>query len=52
MGAPFRVTAFETTNLMVPKLIYPVQLSLTKEKLLLTMESVSGSIWVLDNVEQ
>jgi Tol biopolymer transport system component len=50
VGDPFRVTAFESPELMVPKLIYPVQLSLTKDKLLLTMESVSGSIWMLDNV--
>ena len=49
-GDPFRVTAFENPELMIPKLIYPVQLSLTRNKLLLTMESVSGSIWMLDNV--
>jgi len=29
-----------------------VELSLNQEKLVLTMAEVSGSIWVLDNVDQ
>jgi hypothetical protein len=37
---------------MVPKYIYPVELSLTQDKLVLTMEKRSGSIWVLDNVDR
>ena len=35
---------------MVPKVTGFVELSLTHEKLVLTMSKVSGSIWVLDNV--
>jgi Tol biopolymer transport system component len=52
IGAPFRVTSFESPALMVPKYIYPVGLSLTQDKLVLTMEKRSGSIWVLDNVDR
>jgi len=52
VGDPFRVTAFESPALMVPKYIYPVELSLTQDKLVLTMEKRSGSIWVLDNVDR
>jgi len=38
--------------LMVPDMISPVALSITKNRLLLTMSKVSGGIWVLDNVDQ
>ena len=52
IGDPFRVTSFESPALMVPKYIYPVELSLTQDKLVLTMEKRSGSIWVRDNVDR
>jgi len=50
VGDPFQVTLFESPSLMVPKDIAPVGLSLTQEKLVLTIAEVSGSIWILDNV--
>ena len=50
VGEAFRVTAFENPGLMIPDLIPLVQLSLNQDKLVLTMEERSGSIWVLDNV--
>jgi dipeptidyl aminopeptidase/acylaminoacyl peptidase len=50
IGQPFRVTSFERPSLMVPQQIQPVALSLTQNRLLLTMSEVSGSIWVLDGV--
>jgi hypothetical protein len=37
---------------MVPQLIQSVGLSLSQNKLVLTMQDLSGSIWVLDNVGQ
>jgi hypothetical protein len=49
VGDPFQVTSFESPSLMVPD-IPPVELSLTQEKLVLTIAEVSGSIWILDNV--
>jgi Tol biopolymer transport system component/DNA-binding winged helix-turn-helix (wHTH) protein len=51
VGEPFRVTAFESPSLMVPRSIADVELSLNQDKLVLTMQELSGSIWVLDNVE-
>ena len=36
---------------MVPRSIADVELSLNQDKLVLTMQELSGSIWVLDNVE-
>ena len=50
VGDPFQVTSFESPSLMVPTDIPPVELSLTQEKLVLTIAEVSGSIWILDNV--
>jgi hypothetical protein len=37
---------------MIPRFIPPVGLSLTQNKLVLTMAEESGSIWVLDNVDR
>ena len=50
VGEAFRVTKFEDPGLMIPDLIPLVDLSLNQDKLVLTMEQRSGSIWVLDNV--
>ena len=50
VGDPFQVTSFESPSLMVPRNIGPVDLSLTQEKLVLTIAEVSGSIWILDNL--
>jgi len=50
VGDPFQVTSFKSPSLMVPTNIPPVELSLTQEKLVLTITEVSGSIWILDNV--
>ena len=50
VGEPFRVTEFDSPSLMIPQQIELVGLSLSQNELLLTMEDLSGSIWVLDNV--
>jgi dipeptidyl aminopeptidase/acylaminoacyl peptidase len=51
-GDPFPVTAFDSPSLMVPNNIVFVELSLTQDRLALTMAQVSGSIWVLGNVDR
>lgn len=50
VGDSFHVASFESPSLMVPTNIPLVELSITQEKLTLTMAEVSGSIWILDNV--
>ena len=52
IGQPFQVSKFESPRLMVPRWIPPVGLSLTQDKLVMTMSEESGSIWVLDNVDR
>jgi Tol biopolymer transport system component len=52
VGEPFRVTRFASPSLMIPQqLIEGLGLSLSRNKLVLTMQDLAGSIWVLDNVE-
>jgi len=52
VGQQFQVSKFESPRLMVPRWIPPVGLSLTHDKLVLTMAEESGSIWVLENVDR
>lgn len=48
VGEPFRVTSFESPELMVSDAIPKVDFSLTQNRFVLTMEQRSGSIWLLD----
>jgi dipeptidyl aminopeptidase/acylaminoacyl peptidase len=50
VGEPFRVTTIETPARMVPEQINTVELSVVQDRMTLTMEERSGSIWMLDNV--
>jgi serine/threonine protein kinase/Tol biopolymer transport system component len=52
VGDPFPVTALDSPNLMLAKSMTSVGLSVTQDRLVVTVAQVSGSIWVLDNVEQ
>jgi hypothetical protein len=52
VGEPFQVSKFDNPRLMVPRWIPPVGLSLTRDKLGLTMAEESGGIWLLDNVDR
>jgi Tol biopolymer transport system component len=52
VGEPFRVTTFESPRLMVAQQIETVGLSISQNKFVLTMQDLSGSVWVLDNVGQ
>jgi hypothetical protein len=51
-GKPFQVTAFNTPSVMFPSSIEGGDISLSRDKLAITLEETSGSIWVLDNVDQ
>jgi Tol biopolymer transport system component/DNA-binding winged helix-turn-helix (wHTH) protein len=52
VGKPFRVTAFDKSSLMISQRIEGAELSITQGSLALLMEETSGSIWVLDDVDQ
>ena len=50
VGRPFRVTTFESPNLMIPTYIAPVELSIARDKLVINLAEASGSVWILENV--
>ena len=50
-GEPFQVTSFDNPRLKVAEVMGDVGLSLTQNQLVVTVSRVSGSIWVLDNVD-
>jgi Tol biopolymer transport system component/DNA-binding winged helix-turn-helix (wHTH) protein len=52
VGLPFQVSKFDSPRLMIPRWIAPVGLSLTQDKLALTVAEESGNIWILDNVDR
>jgi len=52
VGKMFRVSDFEKSSLTIPRWIPPVALSITQDKMLLTMAETSGGIWILDNVDR
>jgi tricorn protease-like protein len=52
IGQPFQVSKFESAHLMISRWIPAVGLSLTQDKLVLTMSEESGNVWVLDNVDR
>ena len=51
-GKPFQVTSFEGPNLMIPRQIPAVDISITSDHLVLPLVQASGNIWILDNVDR
>jgi Tol biopolymer transport system component len=51
-GEPFQVTTFDNPKLMVADVIPKVGLSITEDKLIVTVAQVSGSTWVLDQADR
>jgi hypothetical protein len=49
-GQPFQVSKFDSARLRISGWIPSVGLSLTQDKLVLTMSQEFGNIWILDNV--
>jgi Tol biopolymer transport system component/DNA-binding winged helix-turn-helix (wHTH) protein len=52
VGQPFQISKFDSPRLMILRPISFVDLSLTQDKLVVTMAEESGSIWLLDNVDR
>jgi Tol biopolymer transport system component/DNA-binding winged helix-turn-helix (wHTH) protein len=52
LGDPFPVTTLDNPSQMVPKFIPDVAISLSQNRLVMTMAQDSGNIWVLDKVDR
>jgi len=53
VGEAFRVTAFESPGqMMSPRLVQLIDISLAADRLVLPITEMSGSIWILENVDR
>ncbi len=52
VGGPFRVTAFQSPRQMVPDRITSLGISLTENQFAIPIAEVSGSIWMLEDVDR
>jgi len=52
VGEPFRVTSFENPGRMIPPDLGLVDMGITANRLVLPILDVSGSIWILENVDR
>ena len=52
VGAPFRVTSFESPSRMILPLIGSMELTLAADRLALPIMEVSGGVWTLENVDR
>ncbi len=51
-GEAVRVTNFESPGRMIPPGIVPIEISLAANRLIVPIMEVSGSIWILENVNR
>ena len=51
VGKPFRVSDFDKPSFTIPRWIPVVALSVTQNRLLVTMQESSGNVWVLGDVD-
>jgi Tol biopolymer transport system component/DNA-binding winged helix-turn-helix (wHTH) protein len=51
-GEPFRVTRFESPSQMILPLVGALELTFSHDRLILPMTSVSGNLWVLENIDR
>jgi Tol biopolymer transport system component len=52
VGTPFRVTHFDSPNQMISPDVANTDMGIAQRWALLTIETVTGNIWMLDNVDQ
>lgn len=52
VGEPFRVTSFESPTQMILPDVTIMEMTLSKDRLILPIMEVSGGIWILENVER
>lgn len=50
LGEPFQVTDFESPGRMVSPNVFSLEISLSANRLILPILDVSGSVWMLDNI--
>jgi Tol biopolymer transport system component len=51
-GEPFRVTHFDAPGLVISPDVVGSEMGISARRAMLTMETVTGNIWMLDNVDK
>jgi Tol biopolymer transport system component len=49
---PFRVTSFDSVTLAIDPRMSVTEIGISSDRLALPMTSVTGNVWMLDNVDQ
>ena len=52
LGQPFQVTAFDSPARLMAISSFPNEISIGKNRLVLSLGEVSGNIWMLDNADR
>jgi Tol biopolymer transport system component len=52
IGEPFRLTAFNSPDLVMPPDVVGAEIGISARRAILTLEAVRGSIWLLENVDR
>ena len=52
IGQPFQVTSFASPGKMLSSLMVEMNISLSKDRLVVPITEVTGSIWMLENVDR
>jgi serine/threonine protein kinase/Tol biopolymer transport system component len=52
LGAPFQVKAFDDPSFVIPRNAVMVEISVSRNSLVVPLQQVTGGIWMLDNVDQ
>jgi hypothetical protein len=52
VGEPFTLTAFDSPALHISPHVQRAEMEVSAQHVVLTMKSVSGSIWMLDGIDR
>jgi hypothetical protein len=52
LGTAFALTSFDSPNMLISSDISYSEMDVSARHVVLTMKTVSGSIWMLDNVDR
>jgi hypothetical protein len=52
VGAPFKITTFDSPRRMISREVADTETGVSARRALLTLVTVTGSIWMLDNVDK
>jgi len=52
IGAPFRLTQFDTPGLTISPAVAVSETGISARRAVLTMQTVRGNIWVMENVDR